>query len=246
MSSLLKLENISYVVQNKQILYIPDLAIHEGEIVGIMGPNGAGKSTLLKLLALLDSPTKGKYYYKNQLISADHVPIQQRRKFAIAMQQSLLLNTTVYQNVAVGLKIRKLPKKTIKEKVERWLDIFHISHLAKKNAHQLSGGEAQRVNLARAFVLDPEVLFLDEPFSALDFPTKIQLLKELKNILQETNTTTVFVSHDLTEIKYITNRLFILMDGTIKQEGETNKVIESPNEKTASFLNEWKSFFAEH
>ena len=158
------------------------------------------------------------------------------------MQQASLLNTSVYQNVAIGLKVRKVPKKLIKEKVDYWLDVFKISHLAKKHAYHLSGGEAQRVNLARALILDPEVLFLDEPFAALDFPTKIQLLKELKEILKKTNTTTVFVSHDLLEVKFLTDKLAILMEGEIRQTGETKAVIESPNEKTAPFIREWNDF----
>lgn len=242
MNPLLKMHNVVYKINQRTILNIPEFAVEENEIMGIMGPNGAGKSTLLKLLAFLDFPSEGNIEYKQKKIRKDNITLDVRRKFAIAMQQASLLNTTVYQNVAIGLKIRKLPKKEIKDKVEHWLDIFNITHLAKKHAHQLSGGEAQRVNLARAMVLEPEVLFLDEPFASLDFPTKIQLLRELKEILKKTNTTTVFVSHDLLEVKYLTDKLAILMDGKIRQVGETPKVIQAPNETTAPFINEWSSF----
>ncbi|WP_449620385.1 ATP-binding cassette domain-containing protein [Robertmurraya sp. Marseille-Q9965] len=242
MSTLLKLENMTYAVQDRTILKVPSLSIEQGEIIGIMGPNGAGKSTLLKLLSLLDSPSDGSLFFKDTKLSAHTVTIEMKRQFAIALQQSLLLNTSVYQNVALGLKIRKLPKPKINEKVEYWLDKFNIAHLTKTPAYHLSGGEAQRVNLARAMVLEPEVLFLDEPFSALDFPTKVQLLKELKEILKATETTTVFVSHDLLEIKYITDRLAILMNGEIKQLGNTLDVIAHPNETTAPFIQEWKEF----
>ncbi|MGG0717326.1 ATP-binding cassette domain-containing protein [Robertmurraya massiliosenegalensis] len=242
MSTLLKLENIQHEVHRKTILSIPSFSIQQGEIMGVMGPNGAGKSTLLKLLSLLDSPSEGQIFLKETVLSGQKISIEMRRKFAIALQQSLLLNTTVYQNVALGLKIRKLPKSVINEKVGYWLEKFNISHLAKKHAFHLSGGEAQRVNLARAMVLEPEVLFLDEPFSALDFPTKVQLLKELKEILKTTHTTTVFVSHDLLEIKYLTDRLTILMNGEIQQVGNTEDVIEHPNEVTAPFIQEWKEF----
>ncbi|WP_019156220.1 ABC transporter ATP-binding protein [Robertmurraya massiliosenegalensis] len=242
MSTLLKMENIQYEVDRKTILAIPSFSIQQGEIIGIMGPNGAGKSTLLKLLSLLDSPSEGQIFLKETVLSGQKITIDMRRKFAIALQQSLLLHTSVYQNVALGLKIRKLPKASINEKVGYWLDKFNISHLAKKHAYHLSGGEAQRVNLARAMVLEPEVLFLDEPFSALDFPTKVELLKELKEILNITNTTTVFVSHDLLEIKYLTDRLAILMNGEIQQVGKTEDVIEHPNKMTAAFINQWKEF----
>lgn len=242
MSSLLKVDHITYEKQNRTILSIPSFSIEQGEIIGIMGPNGAGKSTLLKLLAMLDSPSKGKLYFNETELSEQNMTIDVRRKFAIALQQSLLLNTTVFQNVALGLKLRKLPKREIKEKVEYWLDKFNISHLTKKHAYHLSGGEAQRVNLARAMILEPEVLFLDEPFSALDFPTKVQLLKELKEILTTTKTTTVFVSHDLLEIKFLTERLAILMNGEVCQVGPTLDVIDHPNEKTTPFIQEWKEF----
>lgn len=245
MSTLLKLENVTYEVNSRTILSIPALSIQEGEILGIMGPNGAGKSTLLKLLSLLDSPSEGNLSFMDTELSGQNISIEMRRKFAIALQQSLLLNTSVYQNVALGLKLRKLPKKTIKEKVEYWLNMFNIAHLAKKHAHHLSGGEAQRVNLARAMVLNPDVLFLDEPFSALDFPTKVQLLKELKEILKSTETTTVFVSHDMLEIKYLTDRLAILMNGEIQQLGQTGEVINNPNEMTAPFIQEWRAFLKE-
>jgi tungstate transport system ATP-binding protein len=242
MKPLIELKDVQYHIHNKNILTIPDLAIHQGDIIGIMGPNGAGKSTLLKLLSLLDSPTNGSLFYEGEKIQAGKISVELRRKFAIALQQSLLLNTSVYQNIALGLKLRKLPRKIIKEKTELWLEKFNISHLSKKHAYHLSGGEAQRVNLARAMILEPEILFLDEPFSALDFPTKVQLLKDFKEILKTTNTTTVFVSHDLLEIKFLTDKLIVLMNGEIKQAGPTSEVIQSPNGEIASFIKEWALF----
>lgn len=242
MTEMIRLEQIQYSVSGRKILSIPHLLIGKGNTYGIMGPNGAGKSTLLKLLSLLDSPTKGDLFFNGDKISPKHITLEQRRKVAIALQQSLLLNTTVYQNIALGLKIRKLPRKEIKPKVNDWLEKFNISHLAEKQAYQLSGGEAQRVNLARAMILEPEVLCLDEPFSALDFPTKMKLIQDFKSILTTTGTTTIFVSHDLLEMKSLTDELFILMNGELQQHGQTSDVIENPNEMTASFINEWKSY----
>lgn len=242
MTEMIRLEQIQYSVSGRKILSIPHLLIGKGNTYGIMGPNGAGKSTLLKLLALLDSPTKGDLFFNGDKIAPKHITLEQRRKVAIALQQSLLLNTTVYQNIALGLKIRKLPRKEIKPKVNDWLEKFNISHLAEKHAYQLSGGEAQRVNLARAMILEPEVLCLDEPFSALDFPTKMKLIQDFKSILTTTGTTTIFVSHDLLEMKSLTDELFILMNGELQQHGQTSDVIENPNEMTVSFINEWKSY----
>lgn len=234
--SIIKLNDIIFQVNDRRILSVDELIVDQGDILGIMGPNGAGKSTLVKIMALLDKPTSGKITIHNEPIDLNRVPLQLRRKFSIALQQSLLLDTTVFQNVAVGLKLRNTNKKTIEEKVNYWLEMFQISHLANKHSGNLSGGEAQRVNLARAMVLDPEVIFLDEPFSALDYPTKIQLLNDMKEIVNKLNMTTVFISHDLTEIQYLTKQMIVIMDGEIAQAGLTKDIIENPNELTKPFL----------
>lgn len=240
---LILLENIEIKTRDKSILSIPCFELLEGEILGVMGPNGAGKSTLLKTLALLEPPREGKVTFRGKRVT-EQSALNVRRKFAVALQQSLLLDTTVHQNIALGLKLRHRSRRETKEKVNYWLDVFNISHLAKKQAFHLSGGEAQRVNLARAMILEPEVLFLDEPFSALDFPTKVLLLKDIKNVVTRTQTTTVFISHDLMEIKYFTERLAILMGGEIKQSGPTEDVLRSPNTEAASFIGEWNSLLS--
>lgn len=239
MTSLITVKDLKVRARKKLLLSIPHLEIQQGEVLGIMGPNGAGKSTLIKALSLLEIPQEGTIFFKDQNLSKD-MSLETRRKFAVAMQQPLLLDASVFQNVAIGLKLRSLPRQEIKLKVTHWLDKFQISHLAKKHVHHLSGGEAQRVNLARAMVLEPEILFLDEPFSALDFPTKIQLLKDMKLIIQQTNTTTVFVSHDLMELKFLADSLAILMEGELKQTGPTAEVLAYPNPSSAPFINEWK------
>lgn len=240
MTSLITVKNLEVRAGKKNLLSIPHFEIQEGEILGIMGPNGAGKSTFIKALSLLEKPSQGSIFLKDKDITVD-LTLEMRRKFAVAMQQPLLLDTTVFQNVALGLKLRNLPRQEVKQKVAFWLGKFQIGHLAKKQAAHLSGGEAQRVNLARAMVLEPEVLFLDEPFSALDFPTKVQLLKDIKSIIGQTKTTTVFVSHDLMELKYLAGTLAILMDGELKQTGPTEDVLSSPNASASTFINEWKS-----
>lgn len=243
MNSLITLKNVTYQMNNKTILTIPHFEIEPGGFLGIIGPNGSGKSTLLKLLSFLEGQSSGSILYRGEPIASGKAPLELRRKFSIALQQSLLLDTTVFQNIAIGLKLRRVPKEIIKEKVHLWMEQFQISHLAKKNAHLLSGGEAQRVNLARAMIIEPEILFLDEPFSALDFPTKIKLMEDFKPIIEKTGTTAVFVSHDLMEIHYLTNRLAVIVEGMLQQIGPTKEVIENPNTASASFLNEWKKFY---
>ncbi|MEW9051796.1 MAG: ATP-binding cassette domain-containing protein [Neobacillus sp.] len=243
MNPLIELKNITFQAQNKQILTVPSFQIEFGDFVGIMGPNGAGKSTLLKVMAFLEARSSGDIIYQGQAIPNGIPSLDLRRKFSVALQQSLLLDDTVFQNIAIGLKLRKLPKAMIKDKVNLWMEQFQISHLAKKNTNFLSGGEAQRVNLARAMIVEPEVLFLDEPFSALDFPTKIKLMEDFKQIIENAGTTTAFVSHDLMEINFLTSKLAIVVNGEVKQYGPTQKVLEHPNMATAPFLNEWKKFY---
>ncbi|MBT2698086.1 ATP-binding cassette domain-containing protein [Bacillus sp. ISL-40] len=243
MNPLIELKNITYKAHNRTILDIPEFQIQTGEFLGIMGPNGAGKSTLLKVLAFLEQQNSGEILYRGQAIPKGNAPLELRRKFSIALQQSLLLDGTVFHNIAIGLTLRKVSKSVIKEKVGHWMELFGISHLAKKNALYLSGGEAQRVNLARAMIVEPEILFLDEPFSALDFPTKIRLMEDFKQIIEDAKTTAVFVSHDLMEVNYLTKQLAIIVNGEVKQVGLTPRVLEHPNSSTASFLNEWKKFY---
>ncbi|MCT8139407.1 ABC transporter ATP-binding protein [Anaerobacillus sp. CMMVII] len=243
MGKILQLKNVKVIANKQTLLDIADFSLDQGDVVGVIGPNGAGKSTLLKVLSYLQAPTEGEVMYKGEAKHSDHLDLALRRRFAVALQQSLLFDTTVYDNVAIGLKLRKVNKKVISEQVSYWLEKFQISHLAKKNAKSLSGGEAQRVNLARALILDPEVLFLDEPFSALDFPTKAQLIKDFNEILKDTNTTTLFVSHDLLEIRHLTKSLAVIIDGKLQQSGSTKAVIEHPNEAAAPFLNKWKELY---
>jgi tungstate transport system ATP-binding protein len=240
MIPILEMEDVQYRVLDKTILDIPSFELYEGDFLGIMGPNGAGKSTFLKLLAYLESQTAGSISFRGEKWTAKTIPLRVRRRFSVALQQSLLLQGTVFENVAVGMKFRREESAAVKERVDEMLELFEISHLAQKNSQQLSGGEAQRVNLARALVIRPEVLYLDEPFSALDFPTKMKLIEDFKRIVKITNTTTVLISHDLFEIQSLATRLLVLLNGEIQQVDNTNAVIQTSNPAVANFLHPWK------
>lgn len=240
MIPIIEMENVLYGTAKKTILDVPSFELYKGDFLGCMGPNGAGKSTFLKLLAFLDNTTSGFIRYRGEKWTAKTLPLEYRRHFAVAMQQSFLVKGTVHKNVALGLKLRNADGEYLRKKVAEMLDLFEISHLAKKSSWQLSGGEAQRVNLARALAVEPEILFLDEPFSALDFPTKIKLIEDFKKIVKLTDTTTVFISHDLLEIQALSNRLLILLDGQIQQIGKPETVIQNPHPNVANFLEPWK------
>jgi tungstate transport system ATP-binding protein len=238
---MIKLKNLTFSPSGKCILEIPNLTVKKGQVVGIVGANGAGKSTLLKIVSLLQSQTSGEILYSEKLVHAKNVNLSTRRKMSFVLQQACLFHTTVFENVASGLKMRGMPRSERKEKVNVWLEKLNITHLAKRYPGKLSGGEAQRVSLARALVTEPEILFLDEPFTGLDFPTKIQLLKELKEIIEENQITCFFVSHDLQEVNFITSRLLVLENGKIVQDGPTKEVIANPN-KEAEFIVRFKEF----
>lgn len=156
---------------------------------------------------------------------------------ASVFQDPLLLNASVYENAALGLKLRGLDRRSVERRVGPWLERLGIAHLLKRPARSLSGGEAQRTSLARAFALDPELLLLDEPFSALDPPTREGLLLDLERILRETGITTVFVTHDRDEAFMLGDRVAVLIGGQLLQVGPATEVFARPvNEAVAGFV----------
>ncbi|MBC7324853.1 MAG: ABC transporter ATP-binding protein, partial [Moorella sp. (in: Bacteria)] len=220
-------QGLRVIKGKREVLAVDSLAIGCGEVWGLIGPNGAGKSTLLHTLALLEEPDSGSIYFDGQRVNYRKA-LSWRRQLAVVFQESLLLDTTVFNNVAVGLRFRGLPRAQIKARVERWLKTLHIDHLAGRPARSLSGGEAQRVSLARALVLEPRVLFLDEPFAALDAPTRGSLLEELNNILKQTGITTIFVTHDFTELPFLADRVAALQGGRIVQTAPPETILRQP------------------
>lgn len=238
---MLEARGISWSKDHKTILRTIDFHLFPGECVGFIGPNGSGKSSLLKILAFLETPTSGSLYFQGQSVPRN-VPLSIRRRIAIVFQEPLLLNTRVFDNVAIGLKIRGISKEEIRERVDYWLEQFGVSPLSKQLARSLSGGEAQRVSLARAFALEPDVLFLDEPFSALDAPTKEGLRNDLGQVFKSTQTTTVLVSHDFKDIAHLTNRALILLNGQIMAEGSPSELLKNPQQKEVErFLTHFSS-----
>ena len=219
------------------ILNVPSLTVSEGEIFVLIGPNGAGKSTLLQTLSALVKPSRGEVLFRGQRIG-DEIPLlQYRRRLAMVLQEPLLFDTTVYNNVASGLKIRGLKKDGIEPIVTKALERFGIAHLRDRSARTLSGGEARRASIARALATNPEVLLLDEPFSALDPIMRETLLEDLEKVLRETRITTIFVTHDRMEAIRLATRLGVMNAGEILQTGSPDEVMNHPvNEFVASLV----------
>ncbi len=153
------------------------------------------------------------------------------------LQEPYLLHRCVYENVAAGLKFRGLPQAEIQKRADFWLERLDISHLSGRPAHKLSGGEAQRTSLARAFAVQPELLLLDEPFSALDAPTRSHLLQDLHVLLSQTSITTVFITHDLDEALLLGDRVAVLLGGVLRQVGRPQDVFTAPSDgEVAAFV----------
>jgi tungstate transport system ATP-binding protein len=217
------------------VLDIPALSVYRGQVLVLIGPNGAGKSTLMLTLAGLLKTARGSLLFRGQRVG--NGGFDYRRHIAMVFQEPLLFDTTVFENVAAGLKLRGMGRAEIARTVPEYLERFGVGHLAKRSARKLSGGEAQRTSLARAFVTKPEIVFLDEPFSALDPPTREALTDDLEKILRETHTTAVASTHDQTEALRLGERLAVINGGRIEQIGPAAEVMNRPaNEFVACFV----------
>ena len=234
MSAKLSLRDVVVRRRRTEVLRVESLDVHQGEVLAIIGPNGAGKTTLLQVMALLERPAKGQVLYDGARTRGRELRI--RRRMALMMQDPLLLRRSVAENVAIGMRMRGVGGSDRKARIGRWLTRFDVAHLAGRSAKRISGGEAHRVSLARAFALEPEVLLLDEPFAALDQPTREALLDELAGALGETGLTTVFVTHDRSEALRLGQRVAVIVDGRIRQVGATAEVFAAPADEDVASL----------
>ena len=215
----------------RDVLRIDSLDIIPGETLTVVGPNGAGKSTLLLALANLLKPAEGDIRFDGKSLSGWN-DLEYRRKISFVFQSPLLMDMTVEQNVALGLTFRGVSKQETLERAGRWMKTLGIESLSERRASQLSGGEAQRVSLARAFTLEPELLLLDEPFAALDPPTHARLLDDLSDILKKNQRTAVFVTHNLREASRLSHRMAVIVGGELKQVGTARQITSHPADET--------------
>jgi len=234
---ILEAKNLEVERGGALLLEIPSFSIGKGEILSLIGPNGAGKTTLLQTLSYLLRPFEGKIFFRGKKVEANHSVLEYRRKLAMVFQEPLLFDTTVFNNIASGLKIRGMRRNEIRDRVIEQLNRFGIGHLSDRSAKTLSGGEAQRTSLARAFALRPEILLLDEPFISLDPPTRESLINDLEHILRQTQTTAIFATHDRMEALRLSDRIAVMNAGKILQIGFPSEVMNQPvDEFVASFV----------
>jgi tungstate transport system ATP-binding protein len=210
-----------------QVLDLPRFSIFAEEKVAVIGPNGAGKSSLLLGLACLIKRESGTITFQGEEVTP-RGETRFRRRIAMVFQEPLLFDTTVLDNVAEGLRIRGSGRTQAREAAMESLELFRVGHLAGRSAHKLSGGEAQRVSLARAIAVRPKLILMDEPFSSLDLPTRIVLAEDLGRILHESGTAAIIATHDRIEALRVVERLVVMEGGKIIQEGTPHEVMAQP------------------
>lgn len=226
--SVYTLSNLQQIYEGRKVLDLPDLEIEEGEILGIVGPSGAGKSTLLRLLGLLEAPTQG---HLNIRLNGHHITyhsatLADRRQMATVFQRPLLLSRRVRGNVGYGLKLRG--DRNWEKQVDHALDRVALRHLAEAKPHTLSGGEMQRVAVARALVLSPSILLLDEPTANLD-PHNIKVIEDfLMEEYHRYRPTIIIVTHNIFQAKRLATRMILIMDGQIIESAPTDQFFSNP------------------
>ena len=211
------------------------LNIKEGEFFTLLGPSGCGKTTLLRMIAGFNSIEGGEFYFGDKLINA--VPAHKRDIGMVFQNYAIFPHLTVEENVAYGLKARRVPKAEIAPRVAEALELVQIAHLAKRKPNELSGGQQQRVALARAFVIEPSVLLMDEPLSNLDAKLRVQMRTVIKKLQRKLGITTIYVTHDQEEALAISDRIAVMKDGVIMQCGTPTEIYAKPqNPFVAGFI----------
>ena len=223
----LKLQNI-YKVYDKKVTAVTDfnLHIHDQEFIVFVGPSGCGKSTTLRMIAGLEEISKGDFFIDD--VRMNDVPSKDRNIAMVFQNYALYPHMTVYENMAFGLKLRKLPKAEINERVVNAAKILGLEDYLKRKPKALSGGQRQRVALGRAIVRDAKVFLMDEPLSNLDAKLRVQMRSEITKLHQRLKTTTIYVTHDQTEAMTMASRIVIMKDGLIQQVGTPKEVYDHP------------------
>lgn len=235
--NIVQLKNISVSFDGEQVLKNFSVAIRDKEFVTLLGPSGCGKTTTLRIIAGFVEPDSGEILFDGKKING--VPAYKRQVNTIFQRYALFPNMNVYDNIAFGLSVKKVPKKEIKERVTDMLRLVNLTGYEKRDVNSLSGGQQQRVAIARAIINRPKVLLLDEPLAALDLKMRKDMQVELKNIQQSLGITFVFVTHDQEEALAMSDTVVVMNDGEIQQIGTPQDIYNEPqNAFVADFIGE--------
>ena len=237
----LTLENITKVFPSRgnvgEVIAVQDvnLEIQKGELVTLLGPSGCGKTTTLRMMAGFEFPTVGKISLDGLEINS--LPPHKRDMSMVFQSYAIFPHLTVFENIAYGLNVQRLNKKTIVERVNRVLDLVHLEGYGDRAPGQLSGGQQQRVALARALIMEPKVLLMDEPLSNLDAKLREEMRTEIRRIQKELNITSVYVTHDQIEAMTLSDRIVVMNEGVIEQIGSPIEIYRFPNSRfVANFI----------
>jgi molybdopterin-binding protein len=229
-----ELKNVTKVFGNKTVLDGINLQIREGEILALLGPNGSGKTTLLKILAFIEDPTSGEVKFQGEPVIFKNAE-KMRMQSTLVFQKTILFDTTVYNNVAYGLKIRKIPKNVYDKEVGKVVKLAKLEGFEKRLARKLSGGEQQRVAIARALALKTKLLLLDEPTANLD-PKNVGIIEEvIAEVNRELKTTSVMATHNMFQAKTMPHRIALINDGKITEIGTPAEIFGKLSRNLASF-----------
>lgn len=238
---IIEIKNLSKSFHGQTVLNNINLTVNNGEFLTILGSSGCGKTTLLKIISGLESADSGQLFFKNQDIS--NLPPQAREINTIFQSFALFPHMSVFDNVAFGLRAKKIAKDIIKTRVDAALKMVKLESLANRKPNQLSGGQQQRVAIARAVINQPAILLLDEPLSALDYQLRKNMQFELKSLQQQLGITFILVTHDQEEALTMADRIVVMKDGNIEQVGTPREIYEEPkNVHIAKFVGQTNIF----
>ena len=222
----IRVEKVSKRFGKVEALKGVDLEVRDQEFLVLLGPSGCGKTTLLRIVAGLEAPTSGEVYIGERRVT--HLPPRLRGIAMVFQNYAIFPHLTVYENVAFGLRMKRRPEEEIRRKVGEVAALLHIEELLDRYPAQLSGGQRQRVAVARALAVEPEVLLMDEPLSNLDALLRLEMRAELKRLLKETRTTTLYVTHDQVEAMSLADRIAVMRQGEIVQLGTPTEIYHAP------------------
>jgi ABC-type Fe3+/spermidine/putrescine transport system ATPase subunit len=226
MAASLRIDNVTHRYGKTPVLQDVGLDIDEGEFVTLLGPSGCGKTTLLRIAAGFVQPSRGRVLLQGRDVT--HLPPHKRPINMVFQRPTLFPHLDVYGNVAFGLRLARIPDSEIRQRVRKALEQVRLPDFGLRRSHELSGGQMQRVALARVLVGQPRVLLLDEPLSALDLAIRLQMEEELRRLHREIGTTFVYVTHDQREALALSNRIAVLNKGRIEQLGPPNEIYRKP------------------
>ena len=241
--NIIELRHISKVYSDNGFKAVDDfnLEVKRGEFVTFLGPSGCGKTTTLRMIAGFEMPTSGEILLNGEDIS--QLPANKRPINTVFQRYALFPHMNIYDNIAFGLKLKKLPKEEIRKKVKRVLDIVDLEGFENRKISTLSGGQQQRIAIARALVNEPEILMLDEPLGALDLKMRQEMQLELKHMHDELGITFIYVTHDQEEALTMSDKIVVLSEGRIQQIGTPEDIYNEPqNAFVADFIGESNIF----